>query len=184
MKNIFLMVGAAALTVTMPAFAKNPQGKGGAKGHHSVNAKHGVKAKSSAQSNKGHAVTRARTKSRMASLTDTNRDGRIDSRDVLDRNLDGFDDRTGRRYGGAACPPGLAKKSPACVPPGQAKRQFAEGQRLPNSYNAFTDYNAIPEAFRSQVPYSTTDRYIYRDNQVYVVNPTTRLVTSIIKLIR
>ena len=52
---------------------------------------------------------------------------------------------------------------------------------VPSSFHAFTDYNAIPHAYHSQVPYSPTSRYIYRDNQVYVVDPATRAVTSIIK---
>lgn len=32
------------------------------------------------------------------------------------------------RFGGRSCPPGLAKKSPACVPPGQAKKRSTEGR--------------------------------------------------------
>ena len=183
MNKILLMVGAAALAVTMPTFAKSSQNKGGPKGHHSVNAKHGVKAKSSAHSNKGYAVTHARTKSRMAGLTDTNRDGRIDSRDVLDRNLDGFDDRTGRRYGGAACPPGLAKKSPACIPPGQAKRMFRQGQRLPAGYRYYTPFGNLPLSLRDRYNLSDDNRYIYRDNTIYVVDPATSLVSRIINSI-
>ena len=34
-----------------------------------------------------------------------------------------------------------------------------------------------------RVPFSDANRYIYRDNTVYVVNPRTRLVTSVIDLI-
>lgn len=180
MKKVLLAVGAAALAVSMPAFAKGPNGKGAsAKAQHSLGAKHKIKSK-------GHAKdARARARARSAvPFRDTNGDGLLDARDVIDRDRNGIDDRAQNRYGGADCPPGLAKKSPACVPPGQAKRQFAQGQRIPSSYNALTGYNAIPEAYRSQVPYSPTSRYIYRDNQVYVVDPATRAVTSIINLIR
>ncbi|HEX2545686.1 MAG TPA: hypothetical protein VHL79_12445 [Ramlibacter sp.] len=49
-----------------------------------------------------------------------------------------FDDRNReavRRYyassGGKHCPPGLAKKNNGCMPPGQAKKQWAVGQPLP-----------------------------------------------------
>ena len=35
-------------------------------------------------------------------------------------------------YGRAGCPPGLAKKNNGCLPPGQAKKRYAVGQRLPN----------------------------------------------------
>lgn len=187
MKKVLLIIGAAAFAATMPALAEGPKGNSG-KGNHSMSAKgHAIGGKHSAKqagkSWKGSSTADPRKK-RTAGLTDTNGDGRVDRRDVLDRNRDGIDDRTGNRYGGAACPPGLAKKSPACVPPGLAKRQFAEGQRIPNGYNAFTDYSAIPEAYRSQVPYSAANQYIYRDNQVYIVDPATRAVTSIINLIR
>jgi hypothetical protein len=85
------------------------------------------------------------------------------------------------RYGGANCPPGLANRTPACVPPGQARRMFREGQRIPTSYGAFNSYNDIPEQYRGRVP--TGYNYIYRDNNVYVVDPQTRLVRSIINLL-
>jgi hypothetical protein len=34
-------------------------------------------------------------------------------------------------YGRGKCPPGLAKKNNGCLPPGQAKKRYAVGQRLP-----------------------------------------------------
>src|SRR5687767_7746974 len=37
-------------------------------------------------------------------------------------------------YGLGGCPPGLAKKTPRCVPPGQAKHLFNVGQRVPLGY--------------------------------------------------
>ena len=79
------------------------------------------------------------------------------------------------------CPPGLADRNPPCVPPGQAQRLFREGQRIPAGYRYFVDYDVIPEAFRAQVPEGY--RYIYRDNTVYVVDPATSLVRTIIDLI-
>ena len=118
-------------------------------------------------------------------MVDLNGNGVADYRErMIDRNRDGIDDRAGNQFGGGACPPGLAKKTPNCVPPGQAKRMFREGQRLPTSYSGYTDYNSIPETFRSQVPYMEANRYIYRDNSVYVVDPRTRVVTQIINLLR
>ncbi|MEX5730206.1 hypothetical protein Ga0609869_003559 [Rhodovulum iodosum] len=43
-----------------------------------------------------------------------------------------------------ACPPGLAKKSPACIPPGQARHYGPEarpyvGQRITGDYRRLTD---------------------------------------------
>ena len=34
-------------------------------------------------------------------------------------------------YGRGNCPPGLAKKNNGCLPPGQAKKRYIVGQRLP-----------------------------------------------------
>ena len=81
----------------------------------------------------------------------------------------------------ATCPPGLANRNPPCVPPGQARRLFREGQRIPSGYRYFVDYDAIPEAYRVRVPEGY--RYIYRDDTVYVVDPATSLVRTIIDLI-
>lgn len=86
-------------------------------------------------------------------------------------------------HGGAVCPPGLAKKSPACVPPGQAKRMFREGQRLPNGYRYYTPYGDIPASLRDRYDLDDDYRYIYRDNQIYVVDPATSLVTRILDAI-
>ena len=36
-------------------------------------------------------------------------------------------------YGVGGCPPGLAKKGNGCLPPGQAKRRYIVGQRLPTT---------------------------------------------------
>jgi hypothetical protein len=123
--------------------------------------------------------------SRERRLVDVNRNGVADDRErMIDRNRDGLDDRAANQYGGAACPPGLAKKTPNCLPPGQASRMFRQGQRLPTGYDYFTDYDRIPEAYRSRVPYADANRYIYRDNSVYVVDPRTRIVTQVIDLLR
>jgi hypothetical protein len=87
----------------------------------------------------------------------------------------------GNKYGGAACPPGLAKKSPACMPPGQAKKLFREGERVPVEYKHYTPYGSIPGPLVNR--YGLTDRnhYIYRQNVIYVVDPVTHRVTRVIK---
>jgi Ni/Co efflux regulator RcnB len=83
-----------------------------------------------------------------------------------------------------ACPPGLAKKRNGCVPPGQARKAYwNEGSRVPVGYSSWTRYDAIPERYRSQVPYNADYRYIYRDDQVYAVDPKTRLVQEVINLL-
>jgi hypothetical protein len=90
---------------------------------------------------------------------------------------------TNGRYGVNACPPGLAKKNNGCLPPGQARKSYAVGQRLPRGYNRYTPYGSIPSQYRNLVPYSARSRYIYRGDSVYVVNPRTSLVTRVIDLV-
>jgi hypothetical protein len=69
------------------------------------------------------------------------------------------------------CPPGLAKKSPACVPPGQAKKRryrYPErGDRIDRyDYSWLRDYDRydLPRLPRGQRYYVVGDR-IYRVNQ-------------------
>jgi hypothetical protein len=86
----------------------------------------------------------------------------------------------GHAFGGG-CPPGLAKKGNGCLPPGQAKKLYGIGDRVPrDQYGA---YSAIPSRYRSLVPYSDAYRYIYRDNTAYVVDRRTNMVTRIIDLL-
>jgi hypothetical protein len=64
---------------------------------------------------------------------------------------------------------------------------FREGQLVPRTYRDYVSYQdllgRLPESYRDDIP--TGDyRYIYRDDAVYVVDPTTRLVRSIINILR
>ena len=76
------------------------------------------------------------------------------------------------------CPPGLAKKSPACVPPGLARNAFI-GSALPNYYTP----NYLPVGLRDI--YSDTPNYYYRygDGYVYRVNRADNLVAALLPLI-
>ena len=162
MKNLILLAGAAALCAAGPAVAK--PGKGGGKPAAAKTVK------SVGKSHVGHTKTM-----KMRSLTrvqDRNRNGILDN-----------DERLARKYGGAICPPGLAKKRPACVPPGQASRMFSVGQRVPVQYRYITPYTDIPLVFRDQYDLDPNYRYIYRNNLIYVVDPTTNLITNILTAI-
>ena len=81
------------------------------------------------------------------------------------------------------CPPGLAKKNNGCLPPGQAKKLYNVGQRLPYGYNSYTPYNQIPYDLRNRYDLDNDDRYIYRDNYLYQVDPTTRIVQQVLSAI-
>ncbi len=76
------------------------------------------------------------------------------------------------------CPPGLAKKSPACVPPGLARSQYV-GQVLPTVYAS----NYFPQSLRYL--YADTPDYYYRwgDGYAYRVNRTNNLVSALLPLI-
>jgi len=174
MRKLMLIASVAAMAAATPALSYGP---GNGRGH-------GAR---SGQSVRTLPAPRARVRTDARTRTDLQRGRNRNQGTFVDRNRDGVDDRAqGNRYGGNVCPPGLANRTPACVPPGQAQRAFREGQLIPQSYRYYTDYDAligrVPEAYRTQIP--TGQRYIYRDNRVYVVDPTTRLVTNVIDLFR
>jgi hypothetical protein len=76
------------------------------------------------------------------------------------------------------CPPGLAKKSPACVPPGLAKQHYI-GQALPSFYAS----NYLPLGLRDI--YHDNDDYYYRwgDGYVYRVDRGDNLISALLPLI-
>lgn len=92
------------------------------------------------------------------------------------------DDRGGRvwakRHG---CPPGLAKKHNGCLPPGQAWRI---GQRAPWNSDRYVDYSNLPSYYRDRYPDVSGQQYYYQGNRVYTVDPATRLIRSIINILR
>lgn len=188
MRKLIMLASVAALSVSLPSLAAaQGRGHGGHGNGHSARAE---------QPMRGNARERVRNTQRpvrtsRAQVTSTDRNGngiadRLERR-MVDRNRDGIDDRTQtrqNRYGGQACPPGLANRTPACVPPGQARRMFREGQRLPTNYSDFTAFDRIPLQYREQYNIPEGYNYIYRDNTVYVVDPRTRLIRDIFNLLR
>ncbi len=50
-----------------------------------------------------------------------------------DRDRDAIRGYWVETYGRDNCPPGLAKKGNGCLPPGQAKKRYLVGQRLPTT---------------------------------------------------
>jgi hypothetical protein len=93
-----------------------------------------------------------------------------------------FDYSPAEGFGRGGCPPGLAKKAVPCLPPGQAKKLFGVGQRVPYGYGGLMGYNALPYSVRSYYgpqlnPYS---RYIYDNGYVYRVDSRTMVVEQIL----
>ena len=176
MRRLILLASAAAIAATVPTLAQAKPGNG-----------HSRHATSEVRSN-GHARTDARANARARARTGAAVDRRVDTdRDGIPDYRDRTDNRRGNRYGGGACPPGLANRTPACVPPGQARRAFRQGQYVPRTYRDYVAYQdllgRLPESYRDDIP--TGDyRYIYRDDRVYVVDARTRLISRIIDILR
>jgi hypothetical protein len=97
---------------------------------------------------------------------------------------DNHGNRHGERHWTAAkCPPGLAKKNNRCMPPGQYKKYYTSGQRIPRDWRN-VEYRALPDAYRSRYGYNDDYRYYYNDGRVYAVDPTTSLIQSVINILR
>lgn len=84
-----------------------------------------------------------------------------------------------RRLGQEVCAPGLAKKPVSCMPPGQAGRILAMGARVPTGWGTIP-FTRIPFSVRDQYDLLRSDRYVYRNGTLYVVDPRTRLIERII----
>ena len=89
----------------------------------------------------------------------------------------------GNQHGGAPCPPGLARRNPPCVPPGQARHLYGVGQRVPTNISDLLSFGRLPVDLRTGYDIPAGYRYIYRDNTVYVVDPATRLVRNVIDIL-
>lgn len=89
----------------------------------------------------------------------------------------GENERTG--YGVGGCPPGLAKKSVACMPPGQA-RKLSVGQQMPRGFANPYAYNQIPDRLRSRYALNRRNNYYYNNGYLYGVNPRTMVVQQAI----
>ena len=84
-------------------------------------------------------------------------------------------------YGVGGCPPGLAKKNPPCVPPGQAKKLYGLGDRVPRGW--YDVYN-LPNTYRD-VYYDSPD-YAWRyddSGYIYGVDRQSNLVDALIPLL-
>lgn len=90
--------------------------------------------------------------------------------------------RTPKRIWTTACPRGLAWRGTACVPVGHAKRVLTVGTRVPQGW-AYTPWGAVPTDLRTTYALDPNYRYVYRDGVVYVVDPQTRLISSIINAV-
>lgn len=83
-------------------------------------------------------------------------------------------------YGVGGCPPGLAKKAIPCVPPGQAKKMYGIGERLPlGVFNPY-GFNQIPMDLRTRYDLRPNGTYYYGNGYLYRVDPRTMMVQQAI----
>ena len=161
------------------------QGARGAKPHKSEG--RGLRAERPAKAERRafRAEPPARAERRAFSRNDVRREDRRGDR--FERRW--ADDRRGRdwqdgdrRFAGHGrfCPPGLARKRNGCLPPGQARKHFARGQRLGRDWY---DGYRMPAAYQSF--YYDTPDYYYRyddDGYIYRADRGSDLISAIIPL--
>ena len=82
----------------------------------------------------------------------------------------------------SACPRGLVWRGASCIPPGQAKKLLGVGTRVPTGWS-YTPWGRVPTTLRDRYDLDQDYRYIYRDNVIYVVDPRTQLISSIISAV-
>ena len=83
-------------------------------------------------------------------------------------------------YGRGNCPPGLAKKHNGCLPPGQAKKRYVVGQRLP----ARVVVERLPPVLVTRLgPAPRGYEYVMVDGDVLRLALGTRLVADAIQAI-
>ncbi|WP_347138346.1 hypothetical protein [Paracoccus sp. SSK6] len=93
------------------------------------------------------------------------------------------DDRRHRTVHVADCPPGLAKKNPPCVPPGQARKHSVEyGSRVGDVLRT-RDYVLIRDPRRYDLESRRGWDYYQDNNSVYRVDSNTRKILAVINLI-
>ena len=187
MRKFLLLTGAAAMAAAAPAIAKGvpKMSMGHGKSHTTTT----TTVRSNGNETSWH--SKSVTKSHSTKVTAKVHPMGVHSMAMRPvkthgRRSSGFsphDEALAHKYGGALCPPGLWTKTPSCMPPGQAKRLFHEGQRINPNYKYYTPYGDIPAPLITQ--YGLTDQYhyIYRNNVIYVVDPRTDLVTRIINAV-
>lgn len=147
------LVIAAAIALAIPAAAFADPGKGNKGGGHSASASksHSSASKHSGLHKNGAQKSRAR------------------------------DDHRGHSAmaNGAWTPPGLAKK-PHGMPPGQAKKRWSEGERLPDQYYSQSRYAVADPSRYNLAPAPYGSRWVQVGDNYYLTRTDTGIVNQIV----
>lgn len=90
-----------------------------------------------------------------------------------------LNERVAVGYGVGGCPPGLANRPVACMPPGQARKLL--GQPL-SQVAKVAALSALPQRLTSLYPTTADSYYRYGDGYVYRVNRSNNLVSALLPL--
>lgn len=213
MRNLALIVSAAAMAVAMPALAEgNGKEDKGHKGHKSAehHKDHSDRKAGDGHKGKRHAKARHERKHDSIARAENRRESRLDRIDRHERRSERAerrDDREDRRearlerraltrFAGQSmdCPPGLAKKNNGCLPPGQVRKRLALGQPFVRVQNVapdnfgYSDWYGLRDRdlpIRYRNLYSDSSDYYYRydEGNIYRVASGSNLVAGLIPLL-
>lgn len=96
---------------------------------------------------------------------------------IVDRDRDAVHTYYRKEFAAGRCPPGLAKKNNGCLPPGQVTRVWVVGQPLPPE---IVYYTMPRELYTQLMPPPYGYEYVRIDNDVMLINATTRLIAAIL----
>lgn len=83
----------------------------------------------------------------------------------------------------SACPPGLAKKRPACIPPGQArKHDIRYGNRVGDVLR-IGNYTLVRDPYRYDLQSRSGWNYYRDDDRIYRVDRDTQKILAVMNLI-
>ncbi len=131
------------------------------------------------QNGRAKAKVEARRDDRRFDRVDVRRDNRDDRRFVrADRRFDNNDQRRGV-WAAGGCPPGLAKRPIACVPPGQVKNLVGQPLRVVRDRVTFRE---LPQRLRTVYRDNDDHYYRYGNSYVYRVNRSNDVISSLLPL--
>jgi len=158
LRKLAIVMLAAGLAASPAAAQGKSKGKGKAKGKDKGGTVHVV------ETERNPTVVRTVTGDRVVLFADRDRDV------VRTYYVD--------TYGRAGCPPGLAKKNNGCLPPGQAKKRYVVGQRLPRTIV----YQPAPTVLVQRLrPAPVGYEYAVVDGDVLLLSTASRLVVDAIR---
>jgi hypothetical protein len=83
----------------------------------------------------------------------------------------------------SSCPPGLAKKNPPCIPPGQARKHNVHYGNRVGDVLRVGDYIVVRDPARYDLRTRQGWDYYRDDNQIYRIDSSTRKVLAVMNLI-